>query len=836
MHSQNTIKRNTLSASITAALLVSGPVALAQAQSGNEDASEQPTLEEVVVTATARVESTQDIPYNITAFSGAEIEGQNFVNANELMRNIAGISVVDRGYRNQGHINAIVIRGMNVDNGLNGEVGLSAVPTVATYVDNTPIFANFLLKDLERVEVLRGPQGTLYGSGALGGAVRYITIQPDPTGFDTWATIDYGKTDGSNGSNIMADAMINFPIGDNAAFRMSGGIIDNDGVIDYVNLYQLGANGKPQVLADDGQCVDNNSPSLSPAEVAFNDACYTSKEDADTVEIKHLRASFLWDATDNLTFRLTYQMQDDEIGGRRSNTNGTDYYGNAYGDDDMGATFLEPSEREVDLMTLDVLWDLGFATFTSNTSGYEHSGSGWRDNTSLWVTDRSQETSFTNWFNILYTGNPRAAAYVTAGFDEEAFVQEFRLVSNTSDDSRFDWIVGAYYMDQDRSTNNFSFLRGLNEYGKACVALGSDCLADGQWWAGGYELSEIDFFYDRRETFTDLAFYGELTWHVTDTFRLTGGLRWFDNELTNSTAMDFPLFEGVVVPYMDFPSQKENDVLFKFNASWDVSDNHMLYATYSEGFRRGGANAIPTTGFFAEPNPETVQFYASDTVRNYELGIKGFTGRLRYSADIFYVDWQDPQLNTVTAFWGFFMAQNGDSAGTKGVELEGSLAATENLIINMGYAYIDAELTDDLYGPQFGSLLSEEGHRLPGVSEHTLTVGLDHAFTLNSGWVLNSRLNAYYQSDSINSVTEGTVQDKFGSFTLWNGSVAIEAENWRFALYGKNLTNEEGVTGSLPAANQSLDTGIFENFYGNNQRDYITQPRTFGISATYRYR
>jgi outer membrane receptor protein involved in Fe transport len=836
MHSDSLIRKNTLSAAITTALLATSQVGLAQDQADADADDSNPVLEEVIVTATARVESTQDIPYNISAFSGADIKGQHFVNANELMRNIAGISVVDRGYRNLGHVNSIVIRGVNVDNGLNGEVGLSAVPTVATYVDNTPIFANFLLKDLERVEVLRGPQGTLYGSGALGGAVRYITIKPDSSGFDTWATIDYGKTDGSDGQNIMADAMLNFPVGENAAFRVSGGIIDNDGVIDYVNLYQLGSNGKPQVLANNGQCVDNNSSSLSAAEVAFNDACYTSKEDADTVEIKHLRASFLWDATEDLSFRLTYQMQEDEIGSRRSNTNGTDFYGNPYEDDDMGATFLEPSERDVDLLTLDVLWDIGFATLTSNTSGYEHNGNGWRDNTSLWVTDRSQETGFTNWFDILYTGNPRAAAYVTAGFEEEAFVQEFRLVSNTSDDSKFDWIAGAYYMDQDRSTNNFSYLRGLNEYGKACVVLGPECPADGQWWAGGYDLSEIDFWYDRRETFTDLALYGELTWHITDTFRLTGGMRWFDNELTNSTAMDFPLFEGVVVPYVDYPSQKESDVLFKLNASWDFSDSHMLYATYSEGFRRGGANAIPTEGFFAELNPETVQFYAADTVKNYELGIKGFTGRLRYSADVFYVDWQDPQLNTQTAWWGFFMAQNGDSAGTKGVELEGSIAATERLVVNLGYAYIDAELTDDLFQPQTGNLLSEDGHRLPGVSEHTLTVGLDHAYTLSSGWVLNSRLNAYYQSDSINSVTEDTRQDKFGSFTLWNASIAIEAEHWRFSLYGKNLSNEEGVTGSLPETNQGLDTGIFENFYGNNNRDYITQPRTIGISATYRFR
>ena len=414
MRVKKPMKRKTLTVAIATAIITSTQVslAIAQDQAANDNSGDSLVLEEVIVTATSRAESTQDIPYNISAITGADIEAQNIVDSNELMRNIAGISVVDRGYRNQGHMNSIVIRGVNVDNGVNGDIGLSSVPTVATYVDNTPIFANFLLKDVERVEVLRGPQGTLYGSGALGGAVRYIMHKPDPTGFDAEVRASIGKTDGSSGNNLSGDVMLNFPIGASAAIRVSGGIIDNDGVIDYVNLYQLGSNGKPQVLADNGQCTDNNSSSLSPEEVAFNDACYTSKKDADDVKIKYLRASFLWDATDDLRFQLTYQTQDDEIGGRRSTTKGADYFGNKYGDDDNGSTFLEPSTRDVDFLNLDIAWDLGFAMLTSNTSDYTHEGNGWRDNTSLWVTDRSQDTTFTNWFEILYTGNPRAAAYV----------------------------------------------------------------------------------------------------------------------------------------------------------------------------------------------------------------------------------------------------------------------------------------------------------------------------------------------------------------------------------------------------------------------------------------
>ena len=120
--------RKVLTSAITTAIIASTQVSLTHAQDQGS-ASDDIVLEEVIVTATARAESTQNIPYNISAITGADIEAQNIVDSNELMRNIAGISVVDRGYRNQGHMNSIVIRGVNVDNGVNGDVGLSAVST-----------------------------------------------------------------------------------------------------------------------------------------------------------------------------------------------------------------------------------------------------------------------------------------------------------------------------------------------------------------------------------------------------------------------------------------------------------------------------------------------------------------------------------------------------------------------------------------------------------------------------------------------------------------------------------------------------------------------------------
>ncbi|NCF74566.1 MAG: TonB-dependent receptor, partial [Gammaproteobacteria bacterium] len=668
------------------------PVAVAQSDGAD-------ALEEIIVTASRREQSILDIPYNISAVSGDDIAAQNIVDTSDLMRTIAGVSVIDRGYRNSGHANSLIIRGVNVDNGTNGDIGLSAVSPVATYIDNTPLFANFLLKDIQRVEVLRGPQGTLYGSGALGGTVRYIMNRPDANEFDASVGVNYGQTEGSDGNNMAFDAMVNIPLSDTAAFRLSAGSVQNDGVIDYVNLYQI-QDGKPVVMSDAGTCLSVNDPSLTDSELAFNGSCYESKSDVDEVDITYARASLRFQPNDDLDIQLNYQMQDDEVGGRRTITMGADYLGNVYnGSDQSGSTMLEPSEREASLMSLDVQWDLGFATLTSSTSSYEHEGNGWRDNTSLWVTDRG---GFANWFDILYPGNPRPVAHVEAGYDEEAFVQEFRLVSNDSD-SNVDWTVGAYYMDQDREVDNFSYLLGLNEYGDACTALGAGCATGGQWWMG-FPLSEIDFYYVRQEGFTDLALYGEVTWHVADDWHITAGARWFDNELTNDTAMDFPLFEGVVVPFVQFPSQSEDGIQLKLNVAWDISDDMMAYGTYSEGFRRGGANAIPTFSYFAETNPTSVDSFKSDTVQNFEVGLKGSTERVRYAADIYYVDWKDPQLNTATADWGFFMAQNGDSAKTVGVELEAQFLLTDNLEMTFGYGHVSSELTADLIAPQYGNV------------------------------------------------------------------------------------------------------------------------------------
>ena len=213
------------------------------------NADESATLEEIVVTATRREMNASDIPFNISAITGDEIEAANITDVQELMRAMPGITVADGGGRFAENNNVITIRGLNVDPSATDRRFLSD-PTVSTYVGDTPVFANFVLKDIKRVEAMRGPQGTLYGSGSLGGTVRFVMNEPSTEEFEARIDTSIGTTSSSPGQNFSADIMLNIPLSDELAFRFSSGIIDNDGVIDYANVYATDAEGIP--LAEGG--------------------------------------------------------------------------------------------------------------------------------------------------------------------------------------------------------------------------------------------------------------------------------------------------------------------------------------------------------------------------------------------------------------------------------------------------------------------------------------------------------------------------------------------------------------------------------------------------------
>jgi outer membrane receptor protein involved in Fe transport len=794
MEKNCSFRKNSLAVAVTAACMSMPAVGHAQDEGSS-------ALEEIIVTATRRESSVQDIPYNISAISGqALVEAQIFENA-DLMRQVAGAGVVDRGHRNQGVINSIMIRGLNIDGAALGDYALNTVPTVSTYVNDTPIYANFVIKDVERVEVLRGPQGTLYGSGSLGGTVRYIMNKPDPEEFDGSVFTWLSQTDGSEGTNYGGDFMLNMPLSDTSAFRLSAGTLQGAGIVDYVNVYELDSNGVP----------------VAPNGIADPAASYREVEDADEVDITYARASFYFEPSDKFSALISYQMQEDDIGGRRQQTDGLDGFGEPYKDYEIGSIQLEPSSREVDMTSLEMEFDLGFATLTSSTSVYDHSGDSVSENTGFYAQ--------LGWLGAYYYNYPRPMASALRTYADEAFVQEIRLVSQG--DNPVDWTVGGFYRDQDLNATQTSLLVGFEAW------------ADDFFGNPDFIIQDQDFGYERDENFTDLSVFGEVTWHASDTFHLTLGLRWFENEFTNDTYMQVGVWDPGI---FNFEADarfdgKEDDTLFKVNAAWDLSDNQMLYATISEGYRRGGSNAVPLVGIFAE-DPGWQQ-YGPDSVTNFEIGVKGTTDQLRYNVAAFYVDWDDVQLNTATTNWAFFAAANGDSARTRGLEIELEGYLSDAVRYNIGYAYVDGEVTSDAFAPVDPTyVLAKKGSPLIGTAEHTLNAALQVTQELSNGLDWSTRINGYYQSETENAFgdgfrTPGTFTADIDGFALFDLTTWISGDNWTASIYLKNLTNEEGKTGQF--SELYMGTDPTQNYFGNGSKEFLALPRTIGAAFTYEF-
>ena len=300
-------------------------------------------------------------------------------------------------------------------------------------------------------------------------------------------------------------------------------------------------------------------------------------------------------------------------------------------------------------------------------------------------------------------------------YEDKAFIQELRLVSNT--EGVVDWIVGGFYRDQDTRSTQVNYLRNFYNWAWAawdCCVLGDD-----------------DFRYNREENFKDKAVFGELTWNVNDVFRLTGGFRYFDIDYENDTFMGVGLYDSFHIDEQVRLDGSDSDTLWKFNAAWDIRDNSMMYTTFSQGFRRGGTNAVPLSGVFAEDSVWLT--YGPDTTNNYELGIKGTGNNSFYNVSLFYVDWDDIQLNSATTNWAFYAAQNGGKASTKGIEVEYDKSFGKGWRVNLGYAYTKGKLKEDMWSPDDVYIVAPDGSKLPGLAEHTVNVMLENVQEMSNG-------------------------------------------------------------------------------------------------------
>ncbi len=768
-------------------------------------------LAEIVVTARRREENIIDVPYNISAVGGATIDQDHVLDPAELMRSIPGVSVVDRGDRNSSVVSGIRIRGLNVDSSALGDYAVSAAATVSTYVNDTPLFANFLLTDIDRVEILKGPQGTLYGSGAIGGTVRYITHQPDLGKVDGELSASVSHTEGSDSQGVSATGIVNLPMGDEVAVRLAWTHNVLPGETDYVNVYKLDSKGIP--VAPDG--------------ILSTDAAYRSVPDADFAHQDYARAALLWKPNDTTNVVLTFTRQADTFGGRRATTLGTNGSGVAYGDEQVGSVQLEPSSRNVYLASLEANVDLGFATLTSSSSQYNHHGDITSENTGFYAQN--------GWLASFYYNYPRPMATAFRTYGDKAFIEEVRLVSAPA--SRFDYVLGAYYQNQSLYSTQDSHLQGFQ-----------------QWWDAAFPayasavLSDQDYLYRQKEHYRESALYGELTLHATDTLQFTGGYRLFSDQDEVAVHQNTGLYAAIFNSSDSGGTQSVNRGIFKGNASWHFAPSDQVYATVAQGYRRGGSNGIPTTGNFAE-SPSWLS-YQPDTDIDYELGVKGSLWQeLTFNADVFYVDWKDPQINTATTNWGFFAVQNARKATTQGVELQLGGQLGTNFHYGAGYTYTDAKLADAAISADGAYIINTKGAQLPGVPKQQFNLSGDYTipFGVRS---LTLHADGYYQSSTQDTLFSSKAalntvpapnpylgQPKFyypmSGFWIWNASLAYSQSSWRAILWVKNIANNAGVTGVYTPA--YMGTSPQQNYDGNGSKELIALPRTVGLTLNYKF-
>jgi iron complex outermembrane recepter protein len=846
------------------------PVHAAAADTADADSG---SLEEVVVTASRRAVSAQDLPISITAVSGDALDKAHIEDIAGLANSMAGINYTDRGPFGGVNGSTLIIRGLNSES-LAFQEGLATqvVPPVATYIDDTPLYFNMRLDDLDRVEVLRGPQGTLYGSGSLGGTIKFVLAPPDPTAFDAKVEVGVSKTQHTENLNEEIKGMINLPLSDVFAIRLNAGASDDAGFVNQTNLYVTNAQGVPVL----------SQPTTAANPVGFGIAPQTySKDGVNSYRYRDGRISALYKPSDEFKVQLSYFFQRATAGGfpyisqsalaysqpiaaqnqyqpygtlspvsNPANVlqlfpgtvpSGTDRLSNA-------TTSLEGTADEVNVFALNVDYDMGFATLTSSSS--------WGHHNNTTHDDLSAEYENFAFYQNLYGQNPRHIIEALDQDDDKVASQEFRLASKTG--KYVDWIGGLFYKYEKQFIQEHEYYPGYNDFYNACTASGlypasdlggvnaSACGAGefppGNIIDGINNPTDQAYIGDVETTFRDIALFGEVTGHITSAWNVTAGTRLFKQTISQAQQTGL-LFDGAGYVSGNSASDQWQRALWKINTSYQLDKTNLVYATWSQGFRRGGINALPgeqpvpavnatTTCPAGSPNAGNFCLSPSlltlqpDKVDNYEVGIKGvLNNRLNYSFDIYDMQWHNMQEGTSLTPLSLPAAANVGNAYSRGVELDLTASITRHLGARLGYTYDQTKLTsfDYIFSQNVTAPLPPTGGPLPGTPRNSVEGGLEYGHVDLAGGELLYAIDARYRSRILSSISE--TAPIVPPFHMLDTRLTYTKSHVLATLYVNNLTNTLGIN----AITDPL-------FWGNRTSAVISQPRTFGLTLGYSFK
>ena len=775
-------------------------------------------LAEITVTANRREQTLEAVPYSMSVVSPEQLEQAGVTDLSSLASEVPGLSMYDFGARLSGAV-APIIRGINATAEPTRGFRTFEQSPVGTYIGNSPIDGYFQLDDLKQVEVLRGPQGTLYGAGALGGALRLIPNAPDPSGFAGSVEASGGRLAHSSGTSYTVKGMVNIPITETLAFRASAKYAYEPGFINAYGLLQRSNNslsGIP-VLAN-------------PADPIGSSGIYSSRDDWNFQKTFTGRASTLWKPIDGFSAEVAIlhsSLQGD--GGPQINP---DFQGGvspidptvtlpAGGRNQEFTQIDQPYSRYTNLLSVDLSYDVGFATVSSTSSYFTTTGSTLEDNTyDLAGIDGGG-------FLAYYAGSPTNPRFVydyLFADHTHTFSEEVRLVSTSRPDNMFDYVLGVFYEKQESTGAWTIAIPGSPE---RAALLGAPILVG---------PNDVNFQQIDTQNFQDKSVFGELTYHFLTHGQITLGVRHFSQEFTDAQSyVDYTFPTDIPATPHSAPASK---TVGKVDPSYEYADHQYVYALWSQGFRRGGANSVPLAGPFQES--PLLSTYKPDSTNNYETGFKGrFANGISYTADVFYIKWDNPQISASLPS-GNLAVYNANTAVSKGFELETSgPLLLHGLGYSLGVSYADARLSSNFSLPANeggvitpGALTGTNGQQMPGSPKTSLSAALLYDTILTPGYDLALALNGVYRTAvkmQLAPTLGSTTVQQSSSYEIFNFSAAVNHQSWRYTAYVTNLLNRQEILVPPTQPGAANDFNMLAN------DTVVNPPREIGVRVGYRF-
>ena len=832
---------NRVAGALAAALIASPCLA---AEEKTDKKKKGAVMEEIIVTATYRDTRLMDTPLAITAVTSEDMVAKGLEDIRTLYQAIPGLS-----YQGSIHTGRLTIRGITPP------APAGSASAVGVYLDNLPITDSQggrqplgALFDMERVEVLKGPQGTLYGEGNLGGSIRYITNKPDTSGLDYHVRTSLENTSKSDDLSYRIDAMVNIPLADQLALRLVGYRRDRAGVLD------------------------------TPAP--------RNEKDVDTLEENGLRVALKWDASETFEVTAMVNVVDSEFGGPMTAFqcytepfSETDPPGGRVPLYDLGETTCARGRTDVfdhgdpyvthfahpDLVNggfddqtnynFSIDWELPFADLISSTSYFD------RELVSVWEFYLASgiaslvNDAFCLFFLPPPTGLPSGLTVCGPGtmsawgldnlayVSTERFVQELRLLSNT--DGPLQWTLGAYFKDDD---SQFGRLAPCYKGGPPAYATFDTCRfvfgffpdvpVEDQvqiipWLNGFFGEGNISYL-----SYKEQAIYGEASYRLSDQWEILLGLRLA--EVEHRVDIGRTGVDSKVDPL--FSLAKPSDIVApKVVLTWRPIEDWMVYATYSEGFRPGIINRdlvtriaqwgelvndpdLPAeTRALAQAQIDRTsgfQTAESDFVENTELGIKASVlgGRLSFTGSLYRIAYEDMFVTIVDTLPSGLPGRpqvqyrvNAGGAESEGLELEVRLALTDNLFLTFG--------GDRNWRAHLGSVPEgldvtniTPGARMANAPEYSYNASLAYDFEL-FGMNATARADTYGIAGSTQFTQEEFNKPAYRTTDL---KLLVNRDKWMLSAYVRNVTEEKTV-------------------YGFASDGYsLGHPRSVGVQVNYR--